>query len=64
MHLLVSQGGGESGIVDSVPITEVEILVDGLVELALCKLLSILGQLFVIKIFGKILRETDGILLG
>ena len=60
MHLLVLQGGGESGVVDSIPIAEVKVFVNSLVELAFSQFLSILGQLFVVKILWK----ADGVLLG
>jgi len=60
---VIFQCGGERGVVDPIPVAEVKILVDGLVEFALSKLLSILGQLFVVKIFGKILRKADMVLL-
>lgn len=64
MHLLVFHGGSKSGVVDSIPITEVEILINGLVELAFSELLGILSQFFVVEVFWKILRETDRVLLG
>ena len=60
MHLLVLQGSGESGVVNSIPVAEVKVLVNGLVKFAFSQLLSILGQLFVVKILWK----TDDALLG
>jgi len=60
---LVFQRGSERGVVDPIPVAEVKVLVDGLVEFTLGKLFSVLGQLFVVKIFGKILRKTDKVLL-
>jgi len=54
---LVPQSSSESGIVDSIPVAEVKVLVDSLVELASGKLLGVLGQLFVVKLFGKILGK-------
>ena len=64
MHLLIFHGSGERGIVNPFPVAEVKIFVDGLIELALSKLFSILSQLFVVKIFGKILRKVDNGFLG
>lgn len=64
MHLLVFHSGSKSGVVDSIPITEVEILINGLFELAFSELLGILSQFFVVEVFWKILRETDRVLLG
>ena len=57
LHLTISQGGSEGGIVDPIPVAEIKVFVDGLVQLALGKLLSVLGQLLVIKVFGDILGE-------
>ena len=64
MHLLVFHGSSKSGVVDSIPIAEVEILINGLVELAFSELLGILSQFLVVEVFWKILRETDRVLLG
>jgi hypothetical protein len=63
LHLLIFQDGSESGVVDSVPVAKVKILVDGFVEFAFGKLLSILGQLFVVKLFGDILRKIGKVVL-
>jgi len=63
LHILVFKSSSESGIVDSIPVAEVKVLVDGLVELALGKLFSVLSQLFFVKFFGKILGRIDKVLL-
>ena len=57
---MVPQGSGESGVVNSVPIAEVKVLVNGLVKLAFSQFFSILSQLLVVKILWK----TDDALLG
>lgn len=63
MHLAISQGSSEGGIVDSIPVAEIKVLVDGLVQFALGKLLGVLGQLLVVKVFGDILGEIAKICL-
>ena len=63
MHLVIPQGGSEGGIVDSIPVAEVKVVVDGLVEFALGKLLSILGQLVVVKVFKDILGDIPNVWL-
>jgi len=63
LHLLIFQDSSKSGVVDSIPVAEVKVLVDCLVELAFGNFLGILGQLFVIKVFGNILNGTDKVIL-
>lgn len=57
LHLVIPQGGSEGSIVDSIPVAEVKVIVNGLVEFALSKILSVLGQLLVVKFFGDVLGK-------
>jgi hypothetical protein len=56
---LILQNSSESCIIDSIPVTEVKVLVHGLLQFGLGDLLGVLRKLFVIKIFGDILWEIN-----